>query len=200
LRRDALLRRRDQHDLRKNFADNFREGPSKREPGSRAPPPEAPAARVLASALPLFGSGCRNPVQNPPLKYGYARISTDGQSIDAQVRELKAAGARQVFREVASGAKTDRALRRVLAQLDAGDVLIVTRLDRLARSTRDLLTSWRRSPRRKPASDRSATLGRHHDIARPPDADRARRPCRVRARPDPRAHQRRPGARRGERR
>jgi DNA invertase Pin-like site-specific DNA recombinase len=77
-----------------------------------------------------------------PMKYGYARVSTDGQSIDAQVRELKAAGARQVFREVASGAKTDRAqLRRVLAQLDAGDVLIVTRLDRLARSTRDLLNT-----------------------------------------------------------
>jgi predicted site-specific integrase-resolvase len=54
------------------------------------------------------------------MKYGYARVSSDGQSIDAQVRQLKAAGARQVFREVASGAKTDRAqLRRVLAQLDA---------------------------------------------------------------------------------
>src|SRR5271168_3410971 len=76
------------------------------------------------------------------MKYGYARVSTDGQSVDAQVRQLRAAGARQVFREVASGAKTDRAqLRRVLAQLDAGDVLMVTRLDRLARSTRDLLNT-----------------------------------------------------------
>jgi DNA invertase Pin-like site-specific DNA recombinase len=76
------------------------------------------------------------------LIYGYARISTDGQSVDAQARQLKAAGARQVFREVASGAKTDRAqLRRVLARLDAGDVLMVTRLDRLARSTRDLLNT-----------------------------------------------------------
>jgi hypothetical protein len=76
------------------------------------------------------------------MKYGYARVSTDGQSIDAQVRQLRAAGARQVFREVASGAKTDRAqLRRVLAQLDAGDVLMVSRLDRLARSTRDLLNT-----------------------------------------------------------
>jgi DNA invertase Pin-like site-specific DNA recombinase len=74
------------------------------------------------------------------MKYGYARVSTDGQSIDAQVRQLKAAGARQVFREVASGGKTDRAqLRRLLDQIDAGDVLIVTRIDRLARSTRDLL-------------------------------------------------------------
>jgi DNA invertase Pin-like site-specific DNA recombinase len=47
-----------------------------------------------------------------------------------------------VFREVASGAKTDRAqLRRLLGQLDDGDVLTVTRLDRLARSTRDLLNT-----------------------------------------------------------
>src|SRR5580704_2496995 len=73
------------------------------------------------------------------MKYGYARVSTDGQSIDAQVRQLKAAGARQAFREVASGTKTDRAqLCRVVAQFDAGDVLMVTRLGRLARSTRDL--------------------------------------------------------------
>ena len=71
---------------------------------------------------------------------GYARVSTDGQSVDAQVKQLRAAGAEKVWRETASGAKTDRAqLRRVLAQLDAGDVLMVTRLDRLARSTRDLL-------------------------------------------------------------
>jgi DNA invertase Pin-like site-specific DNA recombinase len=70
----------------------------------------------------------------------YARVSTDGQSVDAQVRQLKAAGAQKVWRETASGAKTDRAqLRRVLDQLDAGDGLMVTRLDRLARSTRDLL-------------------------------------------------------------
>jgi DNA invertase Pin-like site-specific DNA recombinase len=74
--------------------------------------------------------------------YGYARVSTDGQSVAAQVAELTAAGADKVFREVASGAKTDRAqLRRVVDQLDAGDVLLVTRLDRLARSTRDLLNT-----------------------------------------------------------
>jgi DNA invertase Pin-like site-specific DNA recombinase len=74
--------------------------------------------------------------------YGYARVSTDGQSVDAQIRQLREAGAGKVFREVASGAKTDRAqLRRLLDQLDAGDVLMVTRLDRLARSTRDLLNT-----------------------------------------------------------
>jgi DNA invertase Pin-like site-specific DNA recombinase len=76
------------------------------------------------------------------MKYGYARVSTDGQSVDAQVRQLAKAGCKKVFRGVASGAKTDRAqLRRLLDQLDAGDVLTVTRLDRLARSTRDLLNT-----------------------------------------------------------
>lgn len=74
--------------------------------------------------------------------YGYARVSTDGQSVEAQVRQLRAAGAKKIYRETASGAKTDRAqLRQVLAQLVAGDVLMVTRLDRLARSTRDLLNT-----------------------------------------------------------
>ena len=71
---------------------------------------------------------------------GYARVSTDGQSAAAQVAELTAAGCGKVFSETASGAKTDRTqLKRAIASLAAGDVLVVTRLDRLARSTRDLL-------------------------------------------------------------
>jgi DNA invertase Pin-like site-specific DNA recombinase len=74
--------------------------------------------------------------------YGYARVSTDGQSVTTQVATLKDAGAEKVFKEVASGAKTDRAqLHRLLNTLDEGDVLLVTRLDRLARSTRDLLNT-----------------------------------------------------------
>src|SRR3954449_6329512 len=74
--------------------------------------------------------------------YGYARVSTDGQSVEAQISALSAAGASRVFREIASGAKTDRTqLRHALDQLNAGDVLLVTRLDRLARSTRDLLNT-----------------------------------------------------------
>ena len=74
--------------------------------------------------------------------YGYARVSTDGQSVDAQVRQLTRAGCGKVFQEVASGAKTDRAqLRRLLDALAPGDVVTVTRLDRLARSTRDLLNT-----------------------------------------------------------
>jgi DNA invertase Pin-like site-specific DNA recombinase len=74
--------------------------------------------------------------------YGYARVSTDGQSLDAQLKQLRDAGAEKIFRETASGARADRAqLRRALATLDGGDVLLVTRLDRLARSTRDLLNT-----------------------------------------------------------
>ena len=58
------------------------------------------------------------------------------------MRQLTEAGCKKVFRETASGAKTDRAqLRKALAGLEAGDVLVVTRLDRLARSTRDLLNT-----------------------------------------------------------
>jgi DNA invertase Pin-like site-specific DNA recombinase len=72
--------------------------------------------------------------------YGYARVSTDGQSVDAQVKRLRAAGAAKVYRATASGAKSDRAeLACALRQLADGDVLMVTRLDRPARSSRDLL-------------------------------------------------------------
>jgi hypothetical protein len=81
-------------------------------------------------------------LNNQPMIYGYAPVSTDGHSEAAQVRQLRAAGAWKVFREVANGAKTDLAqLPRVLAELGPGDVLMVTRLDRLTRSTRDLLNT-----------------------------------------------------------
>jgi len=71
---------------------------------------------------------------------GYARVSTDGQTLDAQQAALAAAGAEKVFAEKVSGAVTDRkALAKAIGALGAGDVLLVTRLDRLARSTRDLL-------------------------------------------------------------
>lgn len=72
--------------------------------------------------------------------FGYARVSTDGQTLAAQDAALRAAGCAKVYAEKASGAKTDRAeLRKVVSRLGEGDVLMVTRLDRLARSTRDLL-------------------------------------------------------------
>ena len=72
--------------------------------------------------------------------FGYARVSTDTQALDAQVEALRGAGAEQVFHEKISGARRDRPeLRRLLDRLGKGDELLVTRLDRLARSTRDLL-------------------------------------------------------------
>jgi DNA invertase Pin-like site-specific DNA recombinase len=71
---------------------------------------------------------------------GYARVSTDGQSLESQQSALQAAGAEKVYAEKISGTATDRkALAKAIAALNAGDVLLVTRLDRLARSTRDLL-------------------------------------------------------------
>src|SRR5437879_6047772 len=72
--------------------------------------------------------------------YGYARVSTDGQFLAAQLAELKTAKCAKVFQEKISGARSDRKqLARLMAVLAKDDVLVVTRLDRLARSTRDLL-------------------------------------------------------------
>ena len=72
--------------------------------------------------------------------YGYARVSTDCQTLDAQREALTSAGAEKIFAETASGAKSDRAeLAKVLASVGRGDTLLVTRLDRLARSTVNLL-------------------------------------------------------------
>ena len=73
---------------------------------------------------------------------GYSRVSTDGQSLVAQDAALREAGCVRISAEKASGAKTDRkALAKAIAALDEDDVLVVTRLDRLARSTRDLLNT-----------------------------------------------------------
>ena len=71
---------------------------------------------------------------------GYARISTDDQNLDSQTDALAAAGAEKVFVDKVSGSKRVRpALDRMLEQLRDGDVVIVTKYDRLARSLKDLL-------------------------------------------------------------
>src|SRR5271155_3797230 len=72
---------------------------------------------------------------------GYARVSTYGQTLDSQLEQLRAAGcgSRNIYREKATGARPDRReLNRMLRKLAAGDVVTVTRIDRLARSTFDL--------------------------------------------------------------
>lgn len=72
---------------------------------------------------------------------GYARVSTEEQVTDAQTDVLKAAGCVEIFREHMSGAKASRPeLAKALARVRRGDVLVVTRLDRLARSLSHLLT------------------------------------------------------------
>ena len=73
---------------------------------------------------------------------GYARCSTESQDVEGQVASLKAAGAEKIFAEKISGVVTDRReLKRAIDSLTCGDLLIVTKLDRLARSTRDLLNT-----------------------------------------------------------
>src|SRR5262245_32396375 len=73
-------------------------------------------------------------------QYGYARVSTSGQTLASQDAQLRNAGCIKIFAEKISGARSDRAeLGKLLKRLGPGDVLTVTRLDRLARSTRDLL-------------------------------------------------------------
>lgn len=71
---------------------------------------------------------------------GYARVSTDGQTLTQQRAALREAGCRRLYEEKVSGARRDRPqLARLLDGLREGDVVVVSRLDRLARSTRDLL-------------------------------------------------------------
>lgn len=72
--------------------------------------------------------------------YGYARVSSTGQDLHQQLAQLDAAGCTKVYRGKASAATADRPrLKRAIAVLDAGDALMVTATDRLARNTRDLL-------------------------------------------------------------
>jgi DNA invertase Pin-like site-specific DNA recombinase len=74
------------------------------------------------------------------MRVGYARVSTTEQNLSGQLAALKAAGCERIYSEKKPGGNGDRAaLKRLLKELQPGDVVVVTRLDRLARSTRDLL-------------------------------------------------------------
>jgi DNA invertase Pin-like site-specific DNA recombinase len=74
-------------------------------------------------------------------RIGYARVSTYGQTLDSQLEQLRKAGcnSRNIYREKVTGARPDRReLLRMLERLEPGDMVTVTRIDRLARSTFDL--------------------------------------------------------------
>lgn len=74
------------------------------------------------------------------MRIGYARVSTPDQSLDLQMQTLRKAGCKKIFREKISGASRERPeLQRMLDQVREGDIIVVWKLDRLARSTRDLL-------------------------------------------------------------
>lgn len=74
------------------------------------------------------------------MKIGYARVSTPDQNLDLQMRALRKAECKKIFREKISGASRQRPeLQRMLDQVREGDTIVVWKLDRLARSTRDLL-------------------------------------------------------------
>jgi len=76
------------------------------------------------------------------VKIGYARVSTQDQNLDLQLKALKKADCRRTFREKVSGFNRQRPeLQRMLDQLRPGDTVVVWKLDRLARSTRDLLNT-----------------------------------------------------------
>jgi DNA invertase Pin-like site-specific DNA recombinase len=79
--------------------------------------------------------------KSPPetRRLGYARVSTYGQTLDAQLKQLRGEGCTKIYREKANGARPDRReLLKLLKNLTPGDVVTVTRIDRLARSTFDL--------------------------------------------------------------
>lgn len=81
-------------------------------------------------------------VRPPPSRLiGYARVSSEDQVHDAQMEELRAAGCHRIYEEHGSGASQARpVLTRLLGELTAGDVLVIVRLDRLARSIGHLMT------------------------------------------------------------
>jgi len=123
------------------------------------------------------------------MRYGYARVSSNSQDYNGQVDTLKAAGCERIFSEKMSGKSTNgrREFERLIKALVPGDTVVVTKLDRLARSSRDLhnilheLQEWLR------LCFTWRELVRHYDRRREVSYDNHGRYCRVRAQPDPKA-------------
>ena len=127
---------------------------------------------------------------------GYARVSTDDQDLRLQRAALKEAGCKRTFEEKVSGAKRDRPeLAKMIEQLRDDDTVVVTRLDRLARSTRDLLDI---AEKLKEVGAGLRSLAEPWADTTSPAGRMVRRHRRVRARADPPAHQQRAGRGEGE--
>jgi hypothetical protein len=113
---------------------------------------------------------------------GYARVSTVGQTLATQLEQLRAAGctSRNIYREKVTGARADRReLNRMLGKLAPGDVVTVTRIDRLARQY--VRPVWHRQAHRRRQGAIPVTggaVGRHWHQHRALDAGGSRRPCR----------------------
>jgi predicted site-specific integrase-resolvase len=110
---------------------------------------------------------------------GYARVSTYGQTLDSQLEQLRKAGCngRNIYKEKVTGARPDRReLLRMLNRLAPGDVVTVTRIDRLARSTFDLF-GYRQAHRRRQGAIPiiGGTMGRYRHQHRALDAGGTRR-------------------------
>src|SRR5438309_7098998 len=128
-------------------------------------------------------------------RFGYARVSTVGQTLDSQLEQLRAAGCTaKIYREKVTGAHNDRReLLKMLKALAPDDVVTVTRIDRLARSTFDLFAIVKQIVDAKAQIPITrGAVGRHRHQHRPIDDRCPRRPCRCGARPYSHPHRRRP--------
>ena len=110
----------------------------------------------------------------------YARVSTQDQDLSGQIEALTAAGATSIFKEKISGARADRPqLAKLMSALKAGDTVIVTKLDRLGRSTRELLDLIERIAPRTHHSSRWGSAMGHDVLARATALDPAGGDCGV---------------------
>ena len=110
---------------------------------------------TLAAALRAENS------QPHPTVYGYARVSTEAQDLSSRLAQLKAAGCEKVFREKLTDTNTDRPqLRKLMAALAHGDVVITPAVDRLSRDTTDLLVIAREMRGRADAKAKGVKFGR----------------------------------------
>ena len=138
----------------------------------------------------MTGTKLKTKAEPPPenRRLGYARVSTYGQTLDAQLEQLRAERCGRIYREKVTGAHNDRReLLKMLKHLAPGDVVIVTRIDRLARSTFDLFAVVKQIVDAK-AQFRSLADGRHRHQHRALDAGGNRRVGGCGARPNPHPH------------